>query len=59
MALRISDHCVNCDVCEPVCPNQAIAQGEKIYVIDLDPDIVESRDELLAKLGRLTGTIAT
>ncbi|WP_407910030.1 YfhL family 4Fe-4S dicluster ferredoxin [Lysobacter claricitrinus] len=34
MSLRINDLCVNCDVCEPACPNQAISQGEVIYVID-------------------------
>ena len=34
MALRITDACINCDVCEPVCPNQAIFQGELIYEID-------------------------
>ncbi|HET7359534.1 MAG TPA: YfhL family 4Fe-4S dicluster ferredoxin [Rhodanobacteraceae bacterium] len=34
MALKILDSCVNCDVCEPVCPNQAITQGEDYYVID-------------------------
>jgi len=34
MSLRITELCVNCDVCEPVCPNQAIRQGETIYVID-------------------------
>lgn len=34
MALRINELCVNCDVCEPACPNQAISQGETIYVID-------------------------
>ncbi len=34
MALLITDECINCDVCEPECPNQAIAQGEDIYVID-------------------------
>lgn len=33
MALRITDLCVNCDVCELVCPNQAIAQGAVIYEI--------------------------
>ena len=33
MALKILDSCVNCDVCEPVCPNQAIALGEVIYEI--------------------------
>lgn len=33
MALLINDLCVNCDVCAPVCPNEAIAQGETIYEI--------------------------
>jgi len=30
----ITDECVNCDVCEPECPNGAISMGEEIYVID-------------------------
>jgi ferredoxin len=34
MSLKILDTCVNCDVCEPVCPNHAISQGEEYYVID-------------------------
>lgn len=34
MALKITDACVNCDVCEPVCPNKAISLGEEYYVID-------------------------
>lgn len=34
MALIIYDECINCDVCEPECPNGAIAQGEEIYVIN-------------------------
>lgn len=34
MALKILDTCVNCDVCEPACPNQAISMGEEYYVID-------------------------
>ncbi|HEX9628074.1 MAG TPA: YfhL family 4Fe-4S dicluster ferredoxin [Acidiferrobacterales bacterium] len=34
MSLLITDECINCDVCEPECPNGAIAQGEEIYVID-------------------------
>ncbi len=34
MALMITDECINCDVCEPVCPNQAISQGEIIYEIE-------------------------
>ena len=34
MALMITDECINCDVCEPECPNGAISLGEEIYVID-------------------------
>jgi ferredoxin len=34
MALKITDDCINCDVCEPECPNQAIYQGVLIYEID-------------------------
>ena len=34
MALMITDECINCDVCEPECPNQAISMGETVYVID-------------------------
>ncbi len=34
MSLKITDDCINCDVCEPECPNGAISQGEEIYVID-------------------------
>ena len=34
MALIITDECINCDVCEPECPNGAISQGEEIYTID-------------------------
>ena len=36
MALLITDDCINCDVCEPECPNDAIYQGEDIYEIDAD-----------------------
>lgn len=34
MALKITEECINCDVCEPECPNGAIYQGEEIYQID-------------------------
>jgi ferredoxin len=34
VALLITDECINCDVCEPECPNNAISQGPEIYVID-------------------------
>ena len=30
----ITDECINCDVCEPECPNQAIFLGPEIYQID-------------------------
>ena len=80
MALKITDQCINCDVCEPECPNGAISMGLEIYVIDprkctecvghfdkpqcqvvcpvdcipLDPEHVESREELQAKYEALT-----
>ena len=34
MALLITEKCINCDMCEPECPNQAIAMGATIYQID-------------------------
>ena len=34
MALLITDDCINCDVCEPECPNEAIYPGAEIYIID-------------------------
>lgn len=34
MALMITDECINCDVCEPECPNAAISMGPDFYVID-------------------------
>ncbi|QGX40449.1 YfhL family 4Fe-4S dicluster ferredoxin [Permianibacter aggregans] len=36
MSLMITDECINCDVCEPECPNNAIYQGPEIYEIDPD-----------------------
>lgn len=81
MALMITDECINCDVCEPECPNDAIYQGELIYEIDpnkctecvghfdepqcqqvcpvdcipLNPEVVETPEQLLLKYKRLTG----
>jgi len=34
MATMITSECINCGACEPECPNNAISQGEEIYVID-------------------------
>jgi len=36
VSLIITDECINCDVCEPECPNEAISQGDEIYEINLD-----------------------
>lgn len=30
----ITEECINCDVCEPACPNQAISIGPNIYEIN-------------------------
>ena len=81
MALLITDQCINCDVCEMECPNEAISQGPEIFVIDperctecighygepqcikscpveciiVNPERVETREELLAKYNVLSG----
>jgi ferredoxin len=30
----ITEECINCGVCEPECPNEAISEGEETFVID-------------------------
>ncbi|PTU32640.1 YfhL family 4Fe-4S dicluster ferredoxin [Stenotrophobium rhamnosiphilum] len=81
MSLKITHECINCDVCEPVCPNKAIFQGIEIYeikpelctecvghfdtpqcvdvcpvdCIPLDPDHVESKEQLDLKYRQLVG----
>ena len=47
MSLKITDQCVNCDVCEPVCPNKAISLGSEFYEIapDLCTECVGHHDE--------------
>lgn len=37
MALYITQECINCDVCEPECPNTAISAGVEIY--EINPDL--------------------
>lgn len=37
MSLKITVECINCDVCEPVCPNEAIYMGQEIY--EINPDL--------------------
>lgn len=34
MAYKITEECISCGVCEPECPNEAISEGESIYIID-------------------------
>jgi ferredoxin len=34
MATHITEACINCGVCVPECPNDAIALGPEIHVID-------------------------
>jgi len=36
MAMFINEDCISCGACEPECPNEAITQGETIYVIAVD-----------------------
>ena len=34
MSTYITSDCINCGACEPECPNEAISEGDEIYVID-------------------------
>jgi ferredoxin len=34
MATMITEECINCGVCEPECPNDAISEGEETFQID-------------------------
>ena len=36
MALLINDECIACDACREECPNEAIEEGDPIYIIDSD-----------------------
>jgi ferredoxin len=36
MAYKITEECISCGACEPECPNEAISEGDEIYVIDLN-----------------------
>lgn len=36
MALMITDECTSCGACVEDCPNQAISEGELVYVIDAE-----------------------
>ena len=47
MALMINEDCINCGACEPECPNEAISEGDPVYVInpDLCTECVGYHDE--------------
>ncbi len=34
MSYKITPDCISCGACEPECPNQAISEGESIYLVD-------------------------
>ncbi len=36
MAMKILDDCISCGACEPECPNEAISQGDTIYLVAAD-----------------------
>lgn len=36
MAYKITDECISCGACEAECKNNAISEGEELYVIDPD-----------------------
>ncbi len=35
MAYKITDECISCGACEPECPNEAISEGDIIYIINV------------------------
>ena len=47
MSLIITDECIACDACRDECPNEAIEEGDPIYLIDSDlcTECVGSFDE--------------
>jgi len=62
MAFHITEECISCGACEPECPNQAISEGETVYVIDPGKctecvgsydSSRESREQLLEKWQKL------
>jgi ferredoxin len=36
MALMITEDCINCNACVDECPNDAISEGESVYVINAE-----------------------
>ena len=36
MAIMINEECIACDACRPECPNDAISEGDPLYIINPD-----------------------
>lgn len=36
MAFKITEDCTACGICEEECPNNAISEGEDVFIIDPD-----------------------
>ena len=36
MAYKITEECIMCGICEEECPNEAISEGEDLYIVDPD-----------------------
>lgn len=36
MAFKITEECIACGACTPECPNEAISEGDPIYIIQPD-----------------------
>lgn len=36
MAMKIVAECISCGACEPECPNEAIDQGDDLYVVNVE-----------------------
>lgn len=36
MAMTITDECIECAACEPVCPTESISEADGIYVVNVD-----------------------
>jgi ferredoxin len=36
MAIHITEDCISCGACVPECPNEAISEGDGIYVVNPD-----------------------
>jgi ferredoxin len=59
MSYKITDECISCGACEPECPNEAITEGETIYVIDPASVSVATKNQSALRYVRLTPVYST